>query len=218
MVDQSAYTLRPLSPADAAAGAALHVAGQPGTFLTRLGLPFLRVLYRGMARSRSGFGTVAVREPGRVVGVVVGTDSTGALFRELIGGRWWQFVLPVGLGILRDLSLLRLIRQTFSYPEAEACEPGIGELLFIGVDPQARRSGIGSALVDSLFAAARQRGLRGLTVTVDAENATAIRFYERHGFAFRRTAPLYGRPMHHYRITLCENWEDDHRRGAENAE
>lgn len=50
------------------------------------------------------------------------------------------------------------------------------------VDPQYRRAGVGSLLIDGLKTWARERGLRGLTLLVTSVNEGAIDFYERIGF------------------------------------
>ena len=53
--------------------------------------------------------------------------------------------------------------------------------LSIGVVPEARGRGIGSALLDALLALAQQQGHRAVSLSVDRENP-AIRLYERKGF------------------------------------
>jgi len=47
----------------------------------------------------------------------------------------------------------------------------------------ARGAGVGALLVEACIAEARHAGLELLTLTVTAENASAVRLYERHGFA-----------------------------------
>ena len=48
--------------------------------------------------------------------------------------------------------------------------------------PQARRSGIGSRLIDYCLKTAVQKGCKRITLLTDHDNAKAHRFYERHGF------------------------------------
>jgi ribosomal protein S18 acetylase RimI-like enzyme len=50
------------------------------------------------------------------------------------------------------------------------------------VRPEARARGIGALLLEACIAEARRAGLELLTLSVTAENADAIRLYERHGF------------------------------------
>lgn len=64
----------------------------------------------------------------------------------------------------------------------------IAKLVGMMVAPEAGRRGIGRALLDAAIAQCRQRdGIEMLTLSVTGSNATAIRLYERAGFA------VYGR-------------------------
>lgn len=56
--------------------------------------------------------------------------------------------------------------------------------------PQARGRGVGAALLEAAEAAARRRRCRTLRLEVRADNAAAMRLYERVGY--RRLAPLAG--------------------------
>ena len=73
-----------------------------------------------------------------------------------------------------------------------AAEPGYGYVdertpeLAIAVVPSKRGHGIGDALLRALLEKARQAGYPSLSLSVDSQNAGAIRLYERHGF--ERTA------------------------------
>jgi len=52
-----------LAPSHASDVARLHIAGQPGTFLTNLGPDILTLIYRTLPQSTSGFGFVMVAKP-----------------------------------------------------------------------------------------------------------------------------------------------------------
>ncbi len=68
-----------------------------------------------------------------------------------------------------------------------ATAPGYGFVaedipeLGIGVSPEARGEGVGSALLEELKATAQAQGFAALSLSVDRENP-ARRLYERHGF------------------------------------
>jgi len=73
----------------------------------------------------------------------------------------------------------------------------IGHIIGMMVRPEARGGGIGALLLDACIGEARHAGLEMLTLSVTAENAGAVRLYERHGFAaygtLRRAIKVGGR-------------------------
>lgn len=58
---------------------------------------------------------------------------------------------------------------------------GYAELYTLAVIPEARGSGIGTALLDAVDAALADRAIPNLTVAVMAQNEAAIRLYRRRG-------------------------------------
>lgn len=67
----------------------------------------------------------------------------------------------------------------------DASSPSVSEVVYLGVVPSHRGSGLGEAMVRHACAAARDRGRSSLTLAVDSSNEPAVRIYERVGF--RRT-------------------------------
>ena len=193
----STFALEPLTPDDAAAGAAIHIEGQPGTFLTRLGPAFLAVMYRGLASAPDCYGIVARRDE-QVVGVVVGMPAGGGLFGHLGWRGVAGLILPLLGALLRDPSLLSGVFQTLRYGGAFETRPYEAELLFIGVLKRYAGEGIGRALIESLAAESRQRGMRWLSLIVDDGNERAKRFYQRNGLRPEGSIELHGRTMHRY--------------------
>ena len=57
-----------------------------------------------------------------------------------------------------------------------------GYLTWIAVDPSLERMGVATQLVDAITEAFIRAGARMMIVDTDAENATAISFFRRHGF------------------------------------
>lgn len=205
-----------LAPPHAERAAALHIAGQPGTFLTQLGPDVLTVIYRALPRSSAGFGFVAVengtninKEHKRVLGFVAATTSVGRLFAEMATRRAPALLPPLAARVIRQPRLLPLSLQTVLYPllargnnhadeHAAQSTAASAELLSIMVEPAARSRGAGAALLHALIDSCRARTIDELEVTVDAANVGARRFYARHSFAERRTFTLYGREMKLY--------------------
>jgi ribosomal protein S18 acetylase RimI-like enzyme len=59
----------------------------------------------------------------------------------------------------------------------------IGHIVGMMVRAEARRRGVGQALLDACIAEARRCGLEMLTLTVTAANRGAVQLYEQRGFA-----------------------------------
>jgi len=171
-------SVRGAVPDDHAAVAALHAAMIGSGFLSSLGTPFLRQLYRALIESESG--SVFVAEvSGRVVGFVAGTDDTGVFYKEFLRRR----MFPAGLRLLPALlrpSTWKRLWETFRYGDHPS--RARAELLSMAVAPAARGRGLGGELVTALLHAASRSGVPGMTVVVGAGNDRALRLYRSHGF------------------------------------
>ena len=80
------------------------------------------------------------------------------------------------------------------------------ELVSIAVDPGDRRKGVGRALLDATLAQLRPLSLRAWWLMVATTNHSAIRFYEKYGFARKRRTKRYygpGRDAWRMKFDLC---------------
>ncbi|CAN5847870.1 hypothetical protein BH10CHL1_BH10CHL1_19370 [soil metagenome] len=209
-------TIVKLTRAHAEAAARLHIAGQPNTFLTSLGPDVLTVLYRVLPESAFGFGYAALADsdsalhtsPSTIVnGFVSATSHVGRLFTEMGTRRIHQFLPPLCARLVRQPTLILRSIQTLLYPllvaqDQEKSPGATAELLSIMVAPDARNQGIGAQLLQALLAECNLRQIAGLDVTVDADNAGARRFYERHQFRLAHQFKLYGRAMCSYQMPI----------------
>ena len=195
----------PLAPIHAAGAARLHIAGQPGTFLTALGPGVLTAIYRALPQTRAGFGFAAVDDHGALIGFTSATTSVGKLFGEIGSTQMGTLLPPLLKQLARHPALIWRSVQTAAYPllvgGGEAGPPP-AELLSIMVEPSQRSQGIGAQLLAALVEACQNRAIPLLDVTVDADNAGAQRFYTRHGFAHHHDFTLYGRRMAQYRLPI----------------
>ena len=66
-----------------------------------------------------------------------------------------------------------------------------GELGDLAVDPRARRTGVGSLLVQAVFEEGRGRAIRRLFLAVRESNVSAQSLYRRHGFEIAGHRPGY---------------------------
>jgi len=83
---------------------------------------------------------------------------------------------------------------------------GRGDLVYLGVVPEARRRGIGKALVAQAVRDTARMGLVALAVAVDTENTPAVRLYEHMGFREIRRRLVWFVPKE--RLTEFENGEE----------
>ncbi|HEX3613498.1 MAG TPA: mycothiol synthase [Sporichthyaceae bacterium] len=70
-----------------------------------------------------------------------------------------------------------------------------GEIYVLGVDPDFHGGGLGRALSRIGLRHLAQRGLPRVLLHVDADNAAAVRVYERLGFRTAAVTTMYGRPQ-----------------------
>jgi ribosomal protein S18 acetylase RimI-like enzyme len=68
---------------------------------------------------------------------------------------------------------------------------GVARLYSLATQPEARGKGVGTALVEAVENAARQRRCRALRLEVRTDNHSAIKLYERLGYRRIGTLPAY---------------------------
>ena len=66
-----------------------------------------------------------------------------------------------------------------------------GHIITIDVGPTARRSGVGSMLLNGAEQRLRARGSLAVGLETAVDNIAALAFYERHGYSVVRTWPRY---------------------------
>lgn len=78
-----------------------------------------------------------------------------------------------------------------------------GDILTVGVDPSARRKGVGSALLAAMIEEFRARGGKQLFLEVRASNEPARKLYEKHGFHPLGVRRNYYQKPHEDGIVYC---------------
>lgn len=201
--------------------AEIHIEGQPGTLLTKLGKPFLATLYKEICHSEWGFGVVAV-DGGVVAGVGVLTTSTSRLFRDLKRRCAVQLLTPIIPRLLTRPQLLLDIYQSWRYPakmgashkvqvsdngasgeqqgEPSGASPRMdAEFLFLGVRKAYRGRKIASGIFDTSVVFCREREIGHLIAMVEHTNwrlhQVASHHVARYGWRLIRQMELNGRLM-----------------------
>ncbi|HEX2652386.1 MAG TPA: N-acetyltransferase [Xanthobacteraceae bacterium] len=68
---------------------------------------------------------------------------------------------------------------------------GSGHIITIDVVPQARRSGLGSSLLQTAEDRLKALKCHAVTLETAVDNVAALAFYKRHGYAVRKIIPRY---------------------------
>jgi GNAT superfamily N-acetyltransferase len=194
-------------PVHARQVAEIHVEGQPGTFLTQLGINFLSQLYRCIAESPWAFGTV-VLDDGTVAAVAVVATDTSDMFANIKRRYWYRLVWPLARQIVTHPSLLVKIWQSLKYPNTLEAPPNEAEVLFLGMRRAYMRHGIAPRLIADVLNEAYQRGCPTATTTIDKRNR-AIRWTiaDIPGVYVDHEIELHGNTMLVYRADLPIQYE-----------
>lgn len=191
--------LRALEARDVRRCAEIHRRAFPGFFLSQLGEPFLRELYRAHVDDPAAIARVAVDEGDHVYGAILGTTEPEGFFRRLLIRRWWAFALAsVAFVIRRPRSVPRLIRAV-RYRGGTPLETEGALFSSMCVDPASPR-GVGQVLAQGFLAGVRESGLDRAYLTTDADDNDRVNlFHQRQGWkvAGSFTTPE-GRRMHLY--------------------
>jgi ribosomal protein S18 acetylase RimI-like enzyme len=183
----------------------LHEIAFAGFFLTMLGRPFLRELYRGFVVETDGVCWIAeselTPEKPEIVGFVAGALSPRQFFRRLLMRRGFHFALAALPGIARHpLGVLPRVLSALWYRGDEPNAAPNGALLSsLGVNPSTGRRGIGRMLVCAFCDDAAARGAPAVYLTTDRDDNDAVNaFYEQLGFHILGRAIRRGRTMNTY--------------------
>lgn len=194
--------IKPYTRAYARDAAEIHIEGQPGTFLTRLGKDFLVRLYELFAELPDVFGSVAL-DGETVTGVGFAAMDTRQLFRTIKYRYWHRLLWPIARQVLRDPGLIGQLIQSIRYPSTLKPLPDEAEILFVGLRHNYMRQGIGPRILDQLLEEAYRRGAMRAVGTVEKKNR-AVRWMIARlaGARIDQEIVLNGRKMLVYRVEL----------------
>ena len=184
----SGGAIRPGTPADAAAIAALHTEAISIGFLVVLGEPFLEQLYRRVAGNDRSFVFVHVDPSKGIDGFVAVAENTGRLYRE--------FMVHDGLraGWRAAPAVLRhpwKVMETLRYGAVGRTPTPGAEILATAVAEASRGDGIGQALVATATDELQRRGVEHAHVVTAADNDAAQRAYFACGFQRHATVEVH---------------------------
>ena len=179
----------------------IHLATFRGFFLTFMGRGFLRQMYS--AYCAHGASGLLVAFEGEVpVGFLAYSEDMSGLYKFMIKSRLIPFAwYSAGAFFRKPAVFMRLVRA-FLKPSESRREENYVELASIGVSPDVKSKGVGSALIDALKERVDFDKFAYIGLETDAvNNEGANHFYQKNGFALvRNYETREGRSMNEYRF------------------
>lgn len=178
----------------------LHMAAFPEFFLTKLGLPFLKSLYKGyMEDENSGIIVAEISEC--PVGFIAYSNDYSKFYKGLLKKHLIRFAYCSMLAVIQHPSFLKRLIKAFKKSDDVKKEEAYVELASICVSPQLAGKGIGSMLIEKLKAVTDFSTYEYINLETDAcDNDLANMFYMKNGFQLAQSYVTdEGRKMNEYR-------------------
>lgn len=187
------------------AAADIHIEGQPGTVLTRLGRSFLVELYRAMCVSKWA-DAIGVFDGDRLVGLGAIASSSEKFFAEFKRRYLWRVAVPSALAVLKDPAILKNVVEGWRYTDYAQNPERECDVIFLGINRQYVRLGLGPELVRHMFGWANLLGVNTATFMVDKRNRPMRWMVSQlNGLQIAREFEAYGRKMVLYRVPIESN-------------
>lgn len=177
----------------------LHQKAFPSFFLTQLGIPFLKTLYKGYLDDADS-GIIIAEESGKIKGFIAYSNDYPRFYRGLIRHKIIQFAWCSFLAVIRHPSFAKRLLGAFGKSESVEKKERYVELASICTDPTAEGQGIGSALIKYLINMVDFNAFAYISLETDAENNDRVnRFYLNNGFVpAEQYTTSEGRKMNEY--------------------
>ena len=195
--------IRPMRAVDVDRVAELHHAAMGNSLWAKLGIPFLRELYRGLVNNDRFLGFV-YEEDGRVVGFIAGSIDASKMMRTTFR-KCWFLLGPASLPNALKPSVLRQLVTTaryFSQSDSVLAEAVAAESLFCSFEPGLRGKRISGHINKVLFDELLARGTSKVKVTTEIDNEGANRQLTSWGFEDKGHFQFYGKDMVTYVLDL----------------
>lgn len=178
----------------------IHIKTFNGFFLTFMGKGFLRQMYSSYAQYDDA-GLLVAYEDDTPVGFLAYSSDMSGLYKYMIKRKLIPFAWYSLCAFFRKpMVFMRLLRAFLKPSEAKRNEKYV-ELASIGVSPECKSKGVGSALISELRRITDFNMYRYITLETDAvNNEIANNFYKKNGFElYREYKTREGRKMNEYR-------------------
>ena len=179
----------------------LHKRAFPTFFLTQLGIPFLKTLYKGYLEDPDS-GIIVAESKDHIVGFVAYSNNYSKFYKGLIKHHLIKFAFCSLGAAIRHPSFIKRLLGAFKKSDSVVKEEKYVELASICVDPRVESKGIGSKLIDYLKNIVCFNTYAYINLETDADgNDNVNKFYQKNGFKLARTfTTAEGRRMNEYRF------------------
>ena len=183
--------------------AILHKKAFPAFFLTQLGLPFLRTLYKGYLDDKNS-GIIVAVDGEKLVGFIAYSKDYPRFYKSLLKHKIIQFGWFSFLAILQHPSFTKRLFGAFKKSDSVVKSDKYVELASICVEPSMSGKGIGTKLIEYLKSITDYNVYSYINLETDAkDNDSVNQFYKKNGFRLEREyVTPEGRRMNEYRYTL----------------
>lgn len=178
----------------------LHMKAFPGFFLTQLGLPFLKTLYKGYIEDENS-GILVAEINGKLAGFIAYSNDYSKFYKGLLKKHLFRFGFCSLLAVIRHPLFCKRLLGALKKSDEVKKEEAYVELASICVNPKVGKQGVGSLLIQHLKEITDFSTYAYINLETDASNNDAVnRFYARNGFELaRKFVTAEGRKMNEYR-------------------
>ena len=163
---------------------ALHILTFKGFFLSSMNRGFLRWLYRSFCEFEDGTLLVAFDED-KPIGFIAYSKNISNLYKYMIKRHLLPFAWYSFLSFLRRPLILPKLFKALTMPSSSKRDEESVKVSSIGVDPEYRRHGVGSRLLDEMKNRVDFTDIDYITLETDRDdNDNANEFYQKNGFKY----------------------------------
>ena len=184
----------------------LHQHAFPTFFLTQLGSPFLKTLYKGYLDDKES-GIIIAEDKGQILGFIAYSNDYPHFYKGLIKHKIIQFAWCSFLATIRHPSFAKRLLRAFKKSDSVIKNEKYVELASICTDPSIEGKGIGTALIKKLISKIDFNVYSYISLETDADNNDKVnKFYKKNGFTLsRQYITPEGRKMNEYHYMPGEN-------------
>jgi ribosomal protein S18 acetylase RimI-like enzyme len=148
-------------------------------YLSKLGLPFLTLLYESIDADSSSVLILSL-DQNEVIGFVSGTRSMRGIYSQLLR-RWPRLLSALAPLLLKPYELFRVIETVLFSAKRDETQLCDGELLSIAVNPKSRGRGVAQCLYDELIQRFKFLNVKSFKIVVGENLSPAHKFYTQMG-------------------------------------